>query len=248
MSITSNPADRLYEILNDAKRNCDSNNFIKSVWASTFDIDRNDEEKIFLSVVKVIEQIETVKKVADKMQSSIKVEFIKEITELEREIMNLKLDEQSISLKRAISEKRLMSLKAIIMGLDICNQYSNIEEETIFEFREKILQLISEINDLSINDDLKNVVIDNLNQVDLMIDNYKLYGIDGIKSAVENGVGSIILNKELSEETSRNVKLKETLITVLNLLGNINTVVTFTKNVVPIVIEASDIAKKLFLN
>jgi len=44
------------------------------------------------------------------------------------------------------------------MVLDICNQYSNIEEETIFEFREKVSQLISEINILLITDDLKKLL------------------------------------------------------------------------------------------
>lgn len=248
MAIISNPAERLYGMLSDVKNICNSNSSVKSVWAQTFDIDINDEENIFLSVVQVIEQIETVKRVAGRMQSNTKVEFVKEITQLEREIMNVKLDEQSIYLEKAISEKRLMSLKAIAMGLDICNQYSNIEEETIFEFREKVSELISEINILSINDDLKKVVIDNLNQVDLMINNYKLYGVDGIKSTVENSYGNIMLNAELSQAVSEDSKLKETIKKVLNLFGNINTVVTFTKNVAPIAIEASTIASKYFLN
>ncbi|MCS4469661.1 hypothetical protein JTS96_19435 [Clostridium botulinum] len=41
------------------------------------------------------------------------------------------------------------------MGLDIYNEYSTIEDEQMHDIREKILQLINEINDLSINDDLK---------------------------------------------------------------------------------------------
>jgi len=61
-----------------------------------------------------------------------------------------------------------------------------------------------------------------------MINNYKLYGVEGIKSAVENSYGNIMLNAELSEAVSEDSKLKETVKKVLNLFGNINTVVTFT--------------------
>ena len=256
MSITSNPASRLYEILTSAKKYCndqggralEKEENVKDVWASIFDIDKQDEEKIFLSIVRVIEQIETVKKAVDKIESSSKNHLIKIITELEKEIMNMRLKDDSDSLKKALNEERLASLTGLAFALDARNQYCNIEEETILEFREKIALLIQDISDLQLKDELKKVVIDNLKQVDLMIENYKLYGVDGIKSAVENGFGSIMLNKELSEETNENSKFKETLIQVLNLFGNINTAVTFVKNVTPIAIEASDIAKKFFLS
>jgi hypothetical protein len=52
------------------------------------------------------------------------------------------------------------------------------------------------------------------------------------------------LNSELSEDS----KLREVVKNVLNLFVSINTVVTFTKNVAPIAIAASDIASKDFLN
>lgn len=81
-----------------------------------------------------------------------------------------------------------------------------------------------------------------------MINNYKLYGIEGIKSTVENSYGNIMLNAELSEAVSKDSNLKETVKKVLNLFGNINTVVTFTKNIAPIAIEASTVASKFFLN
>ncbi|MBY6935600.1 hypothetical protein FDB44_11740 [Clostridium botulinum] len=248
MEIMGNPADRLYKILIDAKGICNSCSYVKNVWASIFDIDEVDQEKVFLSVVQVVEHIETIKKVAMRIQSSKRDDFIKEITGLERQIMNIKLTAQASELRDIINEKRLMSLQAIALGLDTCSQYSNIEEETLVEYKETILELINETNDLSINDNLKKVIIENLNQVDIMINEYKLYGLEGIKSAVENGYGKIMLDRQLSEELRKDVTLKETIFKILNLFGNINTVVTFTKNVGPMLTEASEIAKNFFLN
>lgn len=252
MAIKGNPAERLYEILSNAKENVKKNSSdiytnktVKTIWALTFDIDKNDEEKVFLAVVEVIQQIESLKKVADRMNSIVKDDFVKEITGLERDIMNTSLDEKSYTLEKVISDTRLMALKAIAMGLDICNQYSTIDDEKIDDIRDKILQLINEINDLSISNDLKEIVIDNLERVDLMIDDHKLYGIEGVKGAVEKGFGNIMLNNELSELSSNDFEVKETLKKVLNLFGTINTIISFSKNVAPMFTE---VAKNFFLN
>ena len=252
MAIKGNPAERLYEILSNAKENVKKNSSdiytnktVKTIWALTFDIDKNDEEKVFLAVVEVIQQIESLKKVADRMNSIVKDDFVKEITGLEKDIMNTSLDEKSYTLEKVISDTRLMALKAIAMGLDICNQYSTIDDEKIDDIRDKILQLINEINDLSISNDLKEIVIDNLERVDLMIDDHKLYGIEGVKGAVEKGFGNIMLNNELSELSSNDFEVKETLKKVLNLFGTINTIISFSKNVAPMFTE---VAKNFFLN
>ncbi|NRT73612.1 hypothetical protein [Clostridium beijerinckii] len=250
MMIISNPANRLYDILETLRKNCTSGRNVKDAWATTFDIaqDESAEEKVFLSVVQVVELIEKVKKVVNKMESNAKENLIKEITQLEKEIMNIKLVEGAAMLKQIITDKRMASLGGIILALDVLYQYSNIEDETVLQFREKIECLIKDIDNLDISVKLKESIIVNLKQVDSMIDNYKLYGVDGIKSAVENSYGSIMLNKELSEAVGDDSKLKETIKNILNLFGNINTVVTFTKNVAPIAIEASEIASRFFLN
>lgn len=248
MAINGNPAEGVYEILENIKKNCIKSSKAKQALALTFDIDSNDEEKIFLSVIRVIERIESLKKIASKMKSNRKDEFVSVITELEREIMNIQLNEEAYILKGIMNERRMMALKAIAMGLDICNQYSSIEENQIFEVREKITQLKNEINDLEISEDLKEVVIDSLNKIDLIVENAKLYGVDGIREGVENSFGSIMLNRELSEISSENYDVKETLKKVLNLFGSINTMVTFGKNVAPMLNEASEVAKKFFLS
>ncbi len=248
MSIKGNPAEKLYELLSNAKENSSSKSiYVKQVWALTFDIDENDEEKVFLAVVQVIQQIETLKKVTNRMNSNLKDDFIKEITELEKKIMNLSLNESSYKLSSIIDEKKLMALKAISMGLDICNQYTNIEDKEVQEIREKIVQLINEIGELSIDDDLKKVVIYNLSSVNLMMENHKLYGMDEIRGTVEKSFGSIMLNKELSELSKKDTTVKKTLKKTLNLLGSINTVLTFSKNVAPMLPEATEIVKNFFL-
>lgn len=39
-----------------------------------------------------------------------------------------------------------------------------------------------------------------------MLDNHKIYGVDGIKEAVEKGFRNIMLNKELSELSKDDIK------------------------------------------
>ena len=80
-----------------------------------------------------------------------------------------------------------------------------------------------------------------------MMENHKLYGIDEIRGTVEKSFGSIMLNKELSELSNKDTTVKKTLKKTLNLLGSINTVLTFSKNVAPMLPEASEIVKNFFL-
>ena len=124
--------------------------------------------------------------------------------------------------------------------------YDDLKDQ-VQEIREKIVQLINEIGELSIDDDLKKVVIYNLSSVNLMMENHKLYGIDEIRGTVEKSFGSIMLNKELSELSNKDTTVKKTLKKTLNLLGSINTVLTFSKNVAPMLPEASEIVKNFFL-
>lgn len=251
MSIKGNPAEKLYEILINVKKNSTEGirRSAKDAWALTFDIDENDEEKIFLAVGKVIQQIETLKEISNRMNSIQKDDFVQDITNLERAIVNTNLDENSRQLDVAISEKRMMALKAISMGLDICNQYSTIEDEEIQGIKEKIIKLINEIKDLSIEDDLKRVIIVSLDNVNIMIENHMLYGIDEVRGAAEKGFGSILLNKELSEAVKSDKKAWETVKKVLNLFGEINTAFTFSKNITPMLTKAAaEIAKNFFTN
>ena len=247
MVLSTNPAVRLYEILSKSKEFCSSNankqsrfRTVESVLAQVFDLDINDEEKIFKSIIQIIEMIENIKKLTNKIED----ELVKSLTNFEKKIMAIGLEDDIHKLDVIITKEILISINGIALALDVCNQYRNIEEENLMKFKEKIQVLIEELEELEVNEELKLFLNNVLSDLYYKIEEYKIYGIDGLKTSIEQGLGSIMLNKNICEEASKNQRFKENIKKVLSLLTSINTTISFVKNIIPIA-HASDIVNRL---
>lgn len=252
MELSTNPAVRLYEILSKSKEFCSNNankqsrfRTVESVIAQVFDVDINDDEKIFKAIIQIIEMIENIKRLTNKIESNSKDELVKSITNFEKKIMVLGLDDDIHKLDNIITKEILMSINGLALALDVSNQYRNIEEENLIIFKENIQELIEELNELEVNGELKSFINNVLSDLYHKIEEYKIYGIDGLKVSIEQGLGSIMLNKNICEEASKNKGFKESIKKVLSLLTNINTTISFVKNIIPIAQDASDIVNRL---
>lgn len=253
--ITNNPAGRLYEILETAKNHSLSSTekayiiggerkeTLNDVLAVVFDIDKNDEEKIIIAYMKLFTHIEDVKVAMDKIESRSKENLKKTIGKLESKLVNMSLNDKSHILWEAITNEALTALDGVTLGLDAHYSYGTLEEENIHNFKEKINELLVELDSLEFDNDLKIFVKDSLGKVSLMLEEYKLYGIGEIRAAAESGYGRILLNSQLSSELPKNEKLNNVIKSVLSVLSNINTATTFVKNAIPIAGQIGDSLK-----
>ncbi len=252
MVLSTNPAVRLYEILSKSKELCSNTankqsrfRTVESALAQVFDLDINDDEKIFKSIIQIIEMIENIKKLTNKIESSSKNELVRSLTNFEKKIMAIGLDDDIHKLDIIITKEILISINGLALALDVCNQYKNIEEENLMKFKEKIQVLIEELEELDVNYELKSFLNDVLSDLYYKIEEYKIYGIDGLKSSIEQNLGSIMLNKNICEEAYKNKSFKENIKKILSLLTSINTTISFVKNIIPIAQDASDIVNRL---
>ncbi|MCI6693920.1 MAG: hypothetical protein MR510_15875 [Clostridium sp.] len=252
MLLSTNPAVRLYEILSKSKEFCSNNakkqsrfRTVESVIAQVFDLDMNDDEKVFKAIIEIIQMIENIKKLTNKIESNSKDELVKLLTNFEKRIMALGLDDDIHKLDNIITNEILISINGLALALDVCNQYRDIEEENLNKFREKIRNLIDELEDLEVNNELKLFINNVLYDLYIRIEEYKIYGIEGLKISIEQGLGSIMLNRNICEEASKNKGFKESIKKILSLLTSINTTISFAKNIIPIAQEANDIVNRL---
>ena len=252
MVLSTNPAVRLYEILSKSKEFCSNNakkqsrfRTVESVIAQVFDLDMNDDEKVFKALIQIIELIENIKKLANKIESNSKDELVKVLTNFEKRIMTLGLDDDIHKLDNIITSEILISINGLAVALDVCNQYKNIEEENLINFKEKIEILIDELEELEINNELKSFINNILFDLYVKINEYKIYGIEGLKISIEQGLGSIMLNRKISDEVSKNKSFKDSIKKVLSLLTGLNTTISFVKNIIPIAQEANNIVNRL---
>lgn len=252
MVLSTNPAIRLYEILSKSKEFCSNNSSkqsrfrtVQSVIAQVFDLDINDDEKIFKSIIQIVEMIENIKELTNRIESSSKDDLVRSLTNFEKKIMAIDLDDDIHKLDHIITKEILISIKGLALALDACNQYKDIEEENLVKFKEKIKMLVEELDELEVNEELKSFINNVLSDLYYKIEEYNIYGIDGLKVSIEQGLGSILLNKSISEEASKNRSFKESIKKVLNLLTSINTSISFVKNIIPIAQEANEMVNRL---
>ena len=134
MLLSTNPAVRLYEILSKSKEFCSNNakkqsrfRTVESVIAQVFDLDMNDDEKVFIAIIEIIQMIEKIKKLTNKIESNSKDELVKLLTNFEKRIMALGLEDDIHKLDNIITNEILISINGLALALDVCNQYRDIE-------------------------------------------------------------------------------------------------------------------------
>ena len=132
MLLSTNPAVRLYEILSKSKEFCSNNakkqsrfRTVESVIAQ--DLDMNDDEKVFKAIIEIIQMIENIKKLTNKIESNSKDELVKLLTNFEKRIMALGLEDDIHKLDNIITNEILISINGLALALDVCNQYRDIE-------------------------------------------------------------------------------------------------------------------------
>ena len=155
--------------------------------------------------------MKNIKKLTNKIESNSKDELVKLLTNFEKRIMALGLEDDIHKLDNIITNEILISINGLALALDVCNQYRDIEEENLNKFREKIRNLIDELEDLEVNNELKLFINNVLYDLYIRIEEYKIYGIEGLKISIEQGLGSIMLNRNICEEASKNKGFKESI-------------------------------------
>lgn len=128
----------------------------------------------------------------------------------------------------------------LLSNLDLCSEilsytYNEKELETseLEELSESLNSLQDLINNTSINNELKNILILHLKDIDISISKYKLYGVSGIKTSLTTTLGDIIINNNLAVTKDEKSVIENT----LKFMSKINTVISFSKNL-PLIIPS----------
>ncbi len=139
-----------------------------------------------------------------------------------------------------ITDTTLISLKFCSIFLDKKNKYNNLDEENLKEISSIIDEVIEEVIQYEFNETLKIFIMEKLNCIKEAIDDYKNYGIDKLKESIGDGLGSLILNVDLAEEMNKDSGVKNIVGNIIKSIGQINQVITFAKNVSPVVFSLSE--------
>lgn len=245
MEYLANPAERLYEILSLARKRADTGQSVdvRGVWIEVLGLNSDNDTEIFSVLVKLVLLTESIKKEIEKAKNKQKEYLLGELTEIEKSLMNLRLDRHARDICSEITTSNLQALQSCAVILDVIFDYKEITGEQLENIRRDINELINEILNSDLENEFKVFILKGLREIEYSINSYKISGLEGLKSLINENVGGILLNNRLVQSTrdSNNKNIKEMVEKVIKTFYSINTIITFTDNLKPLIGELGKI-------
>lgn len=198
----TNPAGRLYHLLKAAGPKGDKKKF-GEVWAEVFGIDAKDREQLLVSLSHIYQQMDEGRKLIEAKPDLPQELLLEPFQKLGKAFSVVNLGGQWGGWKRShLPDGTLRDLQWCAQMLDSHYPESEVDREELSALREDVEQLISKVHKADISAQAKGIILDGLEHVRRSIVEYDLRGADGLKDALEQNLGIIVLRKqELSADS-----------------------------------------------
>jgi RecG-like helicase len=136
-----------------------------------------------------------------------------------------------------IDDVIISTIQGCAFALDASREYVEISEEELENIRAQIYNLVNELLESHIDKEFKQFLAKKLKDLDASIDKFIISGIEGVKSAVDESIGSMFLYKDLKDQmdNGKDLKLKELFVKSIKIFSDVNTLVDLGKNVAPLI-------------
>jgi hypothetical protein len=104
------------------------------------------------------------------------------------------------------------SMQALLFcadNLSRINGDNNINEEEVNQIFHEVETLCSQVVDSDLPQELKSLLIENLEAIRKSIINYKIWGIEGLKKTLESSIGSVMYNGTVIKDKTENPIVKQ---------------------------------------
>lgn len=203
--IAENPVSRLHEILLKAKNIESASNAI-SGWATVFNlqITNKDSFQIELEVFncliqlhKLIDEVEQLLRENEKTQNE---GYLNLLSNVQRSI---RVGAASgLNLLPGVNNSELMVLELLAEKITPSNPEPVIEEEQLKGLLVELNGLYEEVAGSLLNEDLKKLILDQLEIIRRAIHEYRIRGITRLREALGESIGNLVLNSELLKQNS----------------------------------------------
>lgn len=227
-----NAAGRLYEILHSLYEN--SRMPLIEAIAKIFEHDPNDSNQLIIyyaGILELVNQVES--EIQDLDNNEIYLNLISHIKTVLASNFDLKTPASELTGKYYMEYQGLMYLADTLNRL---HPQISISNDQLHDLLQKVTALHVEVLESDIPQDLKELILDNLNSIRIAIEAYKLYGPDGLRKAMERGLGSYIMYRWNNEqELTANTKAREKMNDFATILSIINGILTLSTNARPLI-------------
>ncbi len=240
MNKTKNQASIVFEILNKVSSMEDSTT-MQQAWSGALNYDLGDLQKISSVPAILIDNLKNIELELGEISHIQDLNaYYKPIRTIINAIFNTHYSDDIKNFKNNIRNQ--------MPGLSICSDILNsnnvnekiISTEEIDELRSKAEELINDILSAEIEEDVKLIFIDIINQFKHATIMYQLKGAVALREAFCKNLGSLVLNSStisVYDESSNEKKIRSK---VLEYMEKVNTIVGFvanTQNAIPYIVE-----------
>jgi hypothetical protein len=222
MPQANNPAGRLYAILAEAKQTQD-NVQLKTMWAKMFDVAPDDTAGLLAFFVQVMGLVAQTRRAIESLTDVDKDAYLRPIVQIERAFTRANFETHCAEFKGIIND-------SVMVALDFCSDKLSrvaaeemIDATVLRELLSDVQDMIEEILGSTMDASLKAVILDHLEAIRRAILQYKISGAEGIKRAMDSGVGSLLRHADELKKSDNKSKVER----LTKLLAKIDGYVTF---------------------
>lgn len=229
--MNDNNIGRLYNIINkliEVKGNTAEDSFCK-----VFSLEEDDKASILSNYtelfklcslgIKEIEQLNP--KNANKYKKTLN-NVLEGLTKIYFDANRNRLDNGMNKFKEHFDSQLMISLEYCADYLSENSSEEIIEDEKIYELIKEINDMVEDIMNSKLNNELKKLLICQLDNIRESLMKYKFYGANGIETSISETVGSLIINREKVTDDKGNDYVNK----IFKIIGNINSIISFKKN------------------
>ncbi|MGG0185146.1 hypothetical protein [Bacillus rhizoplanae] len=223
-----NPASKLHILLKEAYDDCKNfrpiDTSFKKTWAKVFGIDPNDTSALLTSMNSMLNLFLTTQeyiKGNDRLNNERNLKFLSNI-ELALSSMNFEGDMSNF--KSHINSETLTALSFISDHMSFVYDLheNNVNSEEIINLINEIDVLIENITNSTLPEDVKSLLFKNLDSIRSSLISYKISGVEGMRTALEQTIGSLFMNNEHITPVAQDENVKG----IFNIIDKMNTLLS----------------------
>ncbi|MDP1419247.1 hypothetical protein Q8G35_12580 [Peribacillus simplex] len=206
-----NPASKLHNLLEIAYKFQTTSTF-RTVWSNVYDIEPSDTSAMLLRYNEMLQLFFSTKdyiETTPRLNTERNMVFINKIGHV---LAFIDFNSSISQFKQSLDYETLTALYYLAENISLVHDLEDsiISDEQINELIEEVDTLISHITESDLSKGVKEILVKNLHNIRESLHRYFISGIEGVQTALEQSLGSLIMNNqdirpEVEDENVRGV-------------------------------------------
>lgn len=222
----NNIAGRLYYVLDEVRKNSLDVPLYK-VWSEVFGVNSNSFSEIFQNIENMGKLVDEIKEQVTNIKDINEELYLKPFKKIENVFNVRNLETNWKSYANHLDDTTMLGLAFCAEELAKQPNEPEIKEKELKELQKEVESLIESVISSKINEQLRSLILEKLEQIRNSLFNYRIFGIRSLKKSLESAIGFIFVHNQSFESESK----KEVTSRFMQFVAKCNQVVSLSENI-----------------